>query len=152
MFNLKKLNLSYNNLTTLSGLHKLPQLKELKTGWNSLRFFHSNLNTLVWACNKLQVLEILPNPFQVSLHYMNYYCKYFNVFIIYYWQDVRDYSHIPVLANGYLPYLKRVDAWVAPFQPPSKLSISTSPSLSSIDTNFSKEVLKFTWGNQFLTK
>ncbi|XP_035703080.1 leucine-rich repeat-containing protein 9-like [Folsomia candida] len=123
MISLKKLNLSYNNLTTLSGLHKLPQLKELKTGWNSLRFFHSNLNTLAWACSKLQVLEILPNPFQ----------------------DVRDYGHIPVLANGYLPYLQRVDAWVAPFHPPSKCPISTSLELSCINANFSKEVLKFTW-------
>jgi len=63
--NLRKLNLSHNNLTTLSGIHKLPHLRELRAGWNFLRFVQSNISTLSCTCNKLVVLELLPNPFQV---------------------------------------------------------------------------------------
>jgi len=58
-------------------------------------------------------------------------------------QDINDYAHIPILAKEVLPSLTRVDAWTAPFTPPSKSVLSNQ--LNS-DNKFTKEVMKATWG------
>ncbi len=68
-------------------------------------------------------------------------------YVLKYFQDVRDYAHIPLLVSQALPLLHRVDIWSAPFATTPKMSHNCFLSSSRVDIEgeFSHAILADSW-------